>query len=78
MRFLPEKTEGMKRKYYRCSHCKQVQAHDFVPYGLGTMDRQYNPCMCQLTGHNTNLLKEISAEEFYKEFNGEVKTNESR
>lgn len=66
MKLLPVVREGMKRVYYRCSHCKQVQAHDFIPYGLGTQDVHYNACLCQLTGHRTELLKEITAEEFYE------------
>ena len=67
MKLLPKLSKGMERKYYRCKHCKQVQAHDFVPYGLGTHDCQYNSCICQLTGHRTELLEEITAEEFYEE-----------
>lgn len=66
MKLLPKLSKGMERKYYRCSKCKQVQAHDFIPYGLGTQDIQWNPCLCQLTGHNTHLLKEITPEEFYE------------
>ena len=65
MKLLPEVSKGMERKYYRCSDCGQYQAHDFIPYGLGTQDIQYNPCLCQLTGHNAHLLKEVSPEEFY-------------
>jgi hypothetical protein len=67
MKLLPKVSEGMERVYYRCKHCKQVQAHDFVPYSLGTNSVQWNACMCQLTGHNTHLLEKITAEEFYEE-----------
>jgi len=71
MKLLPKVSKGMERKYYRCSDCKQVQAHDFIPYGLGR-GVQYNSCLCQLTGHRTHLLKEITAEEFYEDINKDV------
>jgi hypothetical protein len=76
MELLPKLTDGFKRKYYQCSHCKQVQAHDFVPYSLETQ-LEWNPCRCQLTGHNTHLLKEITSKEFYEEYNKkELENNE--
>ena len=66
MKLLPKLSQGMERKYYRCGGCRQVQAHDFVPYGLGTRDIHYNSCLCQLTGYRAHLLEEITPEEFYE------------
>ena len=74
MKLLPKLEKGFKRKYYRCDGCKQVQAHDFVPYGLGTQYAHYNSCLCQLTGHRAHLLEEITAEEFYEEYSKLKKT----
>ena len=71
VRLLPKVSKGMERKYYRCRGCGQVQAHDFVPYGLGTQDLQYNSCLCQITGHNSHLLEDITPEEFYEELSKE-------
>lgn len=63
MKPLKKVYDGYERKYYRCKECKQVQAHDFIPYGLGR-GVQWNPCYCQLTGHRSHLLEVVTAKEW--------------
>ena len=50
---------GMVRTIYRCGHCGQIQAHHYIPFGLGR-GATFNACLCQLTSNQTHVLKVIA------------------
>ena len=54
------KAKGEIRVVYRCSACKQLYGHRFIPYGLGH-GLMVNQCMCMLT-HQSNLSSEKISE----------------
>lgn len=43
--------EGFMRAVYLCTTCGQIQAHDFIPYGIGR-GAQRNPCLCACVSSN--------------------------
>lgn len=56
--------DGLTRTIYKCSDCKKIQAHDFIPYGFGA-GCWYGRCLCASVHVNGILhlkkLKEIKA-----------------
>ena len=42
---------GEERSYRQCRTCGHIWVCDYIPYGLGK-GRQYDPCICFLTGND--------------------------
>lgn len=85
---LPKRVSGYRRVFSQCAGrigpgfkkgskattCNQVQFSDFIPFGLGQGIR-YNSCQCQLTGHNTHLLRTITRKQFEKLFRAQLRAH---